>query len=63
MLATAIRMQAERVSRLASADDLHRLELWAIAMDLEDESKVAGEFASNLWHRGTRTDYHFAEFT
>lgn len=35
MLATSIEMQAERVSRLAwLGDDPHRLELWAIAMDL-----------------------------
>jgi len=51
MLATTLGMQAERIGKMASlaTDDSHRLELWAIAMDLEDESETARKQANALW--------------
>lgn len=63
ILATVIGTQAERVAKMASvvACDSHRLELWAIAMDLEDESDTAGKHARVLWHGGTRAGHNFAE--
>ena len=51
MMATAISQQAEQISRLASrsAEDTQRLELWSIAMNLEDQSKAARKQACGLW--------------
>jgi hypothetical protein len=56
MLATAIGTQAEQVGRIASQvlDDSHRLELWAIAMALQDESNAAREQARVLWSVGLK---------
>jgi hypothetical protein len=45
MRATVIGLQAKRVSRIAlqMTNDLRRLELWSVAMDLEDESNAIRE--------------------
>jgi hypothetical protein len=45
MRATMIGLQAERVGLIAlqMTNDLHRLELWSVAMDLEDESNALRE--------------------
>jgi hypothetical protein len=52
-------MQAEGVGRIAHqiSDDVHRLELWAIAMELEEESNAVREHAagSNLLSKNHTT--------